>query len=361
MLSFKQYIVEKEIAVYAFDLENLWEMKLTDIPVNVETKSQPNRDNTPSSGIPTPKQKGGNVWQKLRKGASSYFDAPLEEQHRLRKEAETHFGRKLLGTEASNPKLAKSGDVVPEYNTKALSLAPSTMSGIDVCPAATKECKAACLGKSAGRASMAPVKSARVKKTHEMFDKPHLFYAKIDKELDDAKRTDKRNGKKTAVRLNVLSDIAHEHVAPQLFKKHSDVQFYDYTKIAGRTRHARKPDNYHLTLSSTGLNHSDSNWKDVRKHLDNGGVASMVFNVPSRGNNPLPTHVHDEETGKRYRVVDGDEHDHRHLDHTISGVAKGEGVIAGLRVKGGAPNAARAGNFATRVENGIAVARKGQN
>lgn len=359
MFRFKQYIVEKEIAIYAFDLENLWEMKLTDIPVNVETKPQPNRDNTPSTGIPTPKQTGGNVWQKLRKGASQYFDASPEEQHRLRNEAEKFFGRKLLGTEASNPKLAKSGEAVPEYNTKALSLAPSTMSGIDVCPAASKECKAACLGKSAGRARA--VAKNRIKKTHELFDKPHLFYAKIDKEIEAAKKADKKNGKKTAVRLNVVSDIAHEHIAPQLFKKHSDVQFYDYTKIAGRTRHPKMPSNYHLTLSSTGLNHPDSNWKDVRKHLDNGGVASMVFNVPSGSKQPLPTHVHDEETGKRYRVIDGDEHDHRHLDHRISGIAKGEGVIAGLRIKGGAPNAARAGNFATRVENGIAIARKGQN
>jgi len=90
----------------------------------------------------------------------------------------------------------------------------------------------------------------------------------------------------------------------------------------------------------------------------------MAFNIPSRGKaskTPLPSHVHDEETGKKYRVIDGDEHDHRHLDKKIHGIGKHEGVIAGLKFKGGGPNIERAGKFAVDHEGGVAVARKGQN
>lgn len=361
VLKFKEYFIEQEIAEYAFDFENFEMLSeaLGDIPVKIE--------HGPKTGVPAPENKdsGGNHWRRVREGAHKYFNASSEEQKSMRDEAHKVLGHKpLLGDEASNPKLAKSGEKIPEYRTKALSLAPSTMSGIDVCPAASKECKAACLGSSAGRGTMKNVRAARIERTNKMFTHPHLFYAKVDDEIEQAKKSAKKSGQKLAVRLNVISDVPHEHLAPHLFKKHEDVSFYDYTKIAGRTQHKNKPSNYHLTLSSTGINHQDSNWKQVRRHLDSGGVASMAFNIPSRGkasSTPLPTHVHDEETGKRYRVVDGDEHDHRHLDKKIHGIGENEGVIAGLKFKGGGPNIARAGNFAVKHEGGIAVARKGEN
>lgn len=374
MLRLREYVVEKEILEYAFDFEEfealdeetLDERKLTDIPVKVEGPTEKgDRSATPAHGVPKPEHKGGNKWQKVRAGAHKYFNASPEEQHAMRKEAHKVLGKnKLLGDEASNPKLAKSGEKIPKYRTKGLSLAPSTMSGIDVCPNASKECKAACLGSSAGRGVMKNVRAGRIAKTHKYFDHPHLFHAKLDHEIETAKNSAHKNGQKLAVRLNVLSDIPHEHIAPQIFKKHHDVSFYDYTKIHGRAGHKKQPSNYHLTLSSTGINHKDSNWNHVRKHLDKGGVAAMAFNIPSRGKasaTPLPTHVHDEHTGKKYRVIDGDEHDHRHLDKKIHGISKHEGVIAGLKFKGGGPNIERAGKFAVDHEGGVAVARKGQN
>jgi hypothetical protein len=113
------------------------------------------------------------------------------------------------------------------------------------------------------------------------------------------------------------------------------------------------PKNYHVTLSSTGI-HKESNWKHVRNHLDNGGVAAMVFAIPaSRGKKKggdLPTLVHDEKTGKTYRVIDGDIHDHRHLDHVYNDAKPGEGLIAGLRIKGGKKMLEKAGNFADKVQ-----------
>lgn len=371
MLRFKEHLIEKEIAEYAFDFEQfealgqLDEMKLTDIPVKVEhPKVAGNREGTPSSGVPAAKQKGGNHWQKVRAGATSYFSKSPEEQHAVHKEAEKKLGKtSLLGNEKSNPKLKKSGQTIPEYRTKGLTLSPSTHSGIDVCPAASKECKASCLGSEAGRAKMS--QKARIKRTHKLFDHPEHFYAKLDHEITKAKESAHKAGQKLAVRLNVASDIPHEHLARGLFDKHKDVHFYDYTKIHGRVGHKNKPDNYHLTLSSTGINHKDSNWKHVRKHLDNGGVAAMAFHINAKSHEgkatPLPTHVHDEETGKKYRVIDGDEHDHRHLDKEYHNIPKHEGVIAGLKFKGGEGNMEKAGNFAVKHEGGVAVARKGQN
>lgn len=254
-----------------------------------------------------------------------------------------------MADEASNPKLAKSGKEIPAYRTKGLSLAPSRMSGINVCPASTTECEAACLG-TVGRGRMSNVETARIAKTRFMAASPLHFYALLDREITNSKNTAKRNDQKLAVRLNVLSDIPHEHIAPELFRNHSDVSFYDYTKIAGRTGHKNLPKNYHLTLSSAGVNHEESNWNAVKNHLDNGGVASMVFKVSGK-NSVLPTHVIDSKTGVKYQVVDGDVHDHRHLDHVYNEIPSGQGIIAGLRVKGGKPNLAKAGNFAVPVDH----------
>lgn len=81
----------------------------------------------------------------------------------------------------------------------------------------------------------------------------------------------------------------------------------------------------------------------------------MVFAV-GKGK-PLPTHVHDEATGVTHRVVDGDESDHRHMDHENNGIPHGTGVIAGLRMKGGKKMLAAAGDFAVKVPHGQTVAR----
>lgn len=365
MLRFKEHLVENEINKFSLTLDefvSLGEMRLTDIPVRVEGPKAI-RASTPSTGVPTPKEKGGNHWQKLRVGAASYFSKSPEEQKRLQEKSHNVLGKtSLLGDEASNPKLAKSGKKMPEFRTKGLTLAPSTRSGIDVCPNASSECKAACLGSEAGHGRMGLVRDARAKRTHKLFDHPEHFYAKLDHEISSAKETAHKAGQKLAVRLNVASDIPHEHLARGLFDKHKDVQFYDYTKIVGRAHHKNKPENYHLTLSSTGLNHGESNWKHVRKHLDKGGVAAMAFNVNSLSKSgkatELPTHVHDEETGKKYRIIDGDEHDHRHLDKSYHNIPENEGVIAGLKFKGGQNNINKAGNFAVKYDGKVAVSKK---
>jgi len=297
-------------------------------------------------------------WGTVKQGFDQVKDP--KQRKAVAKEGRKKRKSKLLGAEGSNPKIAKESESVPEFATKGLSLTPSDESGrINTCSCATKECRAACLNK-AGRGAMTFTQKARLAKTDFMLDNPHHFMGMLHDEIDAHEKSATKKGKRAAVRLNVVSDIPYEKLHPEVFEQHPNVQFYDYTKIHGRLMNPdgspkQLPKNYHVTLSSTGV-HKESNWKHVRKHLDNGGVAAMVFAVPaSRGKKKggdLPTHVHDEKTGKTYRVIDGDIHDHRHLDHVYNDAKPGEGLIAGLRIKGGKKMLEKAGDFAVKVQPG---------
>ena len=117
-----------------------------------------------------------------------------------------------------------------------------------------------------------------------------------------------------------LRDMAHA-LADAL----PGVQFYDYTKMG------YKPvaSNHHYTHSSTGLSQEDvdnphTNWNKMRRFLDEGQNVAMVF---TNSEKKIPDFVHDEETGKKYNVVDGRTHDFRPLDMQPEGA---DGVIVGL-------------------------------
>jgi hypothetical protein len=266
--------------------------------------------------------------------------------------------RRLFGAEGSNPKLAKESETIPEYKTIGLSLSPSNESGrVNTCACATEECRAACLNK-AGRGAMSSVQKARLERTDMLLDKPSEFMTVVHHEIDAHERAATKQGKKAAVRLNVVSDIPHEKLHPEVFSEHPNTQFYDYTKIAGRVLNPdgskkQLPANYHLTLSSTGIEGAESNWHHARQHLDNGGTVAMVFAArggrKGKAGDALPSHVMDEKTGKKYTVIDADTHDHRHLDKKYHGIPENEGLIAGLRIKGGMPMLKRAGNFAVKM------------
>ena len=91
--------------------------------------------------------------------------------------------------------------------------------------------------------------------------------------------------------------------------------------------------NHHYTYSSTGLHQPErdaenpfTNWHKMRERLDQGDNVAMAF---AHGkSDAFPEYVHDAETGKRYRVVSGDEHDFRPLDIVPEGQA---GVIVALK------------------------------
>ena len=240
-----------------------------------------------------------------------------------------------MGYEGQEPILMPDGRGV---ETVGLPLSPAAKAGkFKVCPN-SKSCEDVCLGKTSGNygASYAVnwprINSAR--KTNAMLHDPEAFAVRLHDEITQAKMQAGMEGNKLAVRLNTLSDLDPK-VHEALIKSHPDVDFYDYTKMA------YKPiaPNHHYTYSSTGLtqppgyngieegegvHNPHQNWRKMRNHLDNGSNVAMVFSHPDH----LPHEVHDEETGRRYRVVDGTTHDYRPLDAQPPG---SPGVVVGLR------------------------------
>ena len=220
--------------------------------------------------------------------------------------------------------------------TTGLALAPAYQEGkFTTCPNAAS-CKQECLGKFSGGYFYAgggkdpdALKGPRlnsVRKTQAMLREPEAFAVRLHDEIEAAKRAATMNNNMLGVRLNVLSDI-NPRVHKAIINAHPDVAFYDYTK---NNSNPIAP-NHHYTYSSTGVSDDDvqnphSNWKQMRKRLDTGSNVAMAFSHKAH----LPETVHDEETGKKYRVVNGDSHDFRPLDIQPRGEP---GVIVGLRNK----------------------------
>jgi hypothetical protein len=255
-------------------------------------------------------------------------------------------GVPLLG---KNAKLMKSetgyGDEEPVklddgrgIETAGLALAPAYQEGkFSTCPNSAS-CKDECLGKTSGNyfkvgggQDLTAFKGPRLnslKKTIAMMREPEAFAVKLYDEIAAAKREAARNGNHLGVRLNVLSDINPlVHKSP--IEAHPDVSFYDYTKNNSNP----VAQNHHYTYSSTGVsnpeigvNNKHTNWKQMRRRLDQGDNVAMAFSDRTH----LPEVVHDEETGKRYKVVNGDKHDFRPLDMQPEGA---DGVIVGLKNK----------------------------
>ena len=193
------------------------------------------------------------------------------------------------------------------YKTYILHLAPSLISGYQTCPKASAGCAAACLNK-AGMGVYSTVQQARINRTKLFFQDRPNFMAQLAKEIKSAKKSAAKAGLKLLVRLNGTSDIAWEKIRVgdyrNLFEMYPDVQFYDYTKIVGRT----VPENYHLTFSK-----SESNDADVSVAIRSGLNVAVVFDK-------LP------ETYLGRPVVSGDDSDIRVNDP--------RGVVVGLKAKG---------------------------
>lgn len=208
----------------------------------------------------------------------------------------------------NNAKLVKGEKL--GYLTLGLSLAPHTMSGVNLCPHASKGCAAACLF-SAGMGRFENVAAARIAKAKFFNEKQFDFLAQLEKEIAAGVKQAAKLGKKLAIRLNVLSDVAWERLG--IIQKFPDVQFYDYTKNSFRALQfaaGTLPANYHLTFSR-----SESNQLAVEKVSAAGVNVAVVF----AGKTLPATYL-----GKK--VVSGDESDLRFLDE--------KNVIVGLSSKG---------------------------
>ncbi|MCP4902330.1 MAG: hypothetical protein GY906_35635 [bacterium] len=224
------------------------------------------------------------------------------------------YGRKptrFLSWPGDNLKLAKgSGRPV-----MGLALAPADSSGDwNACRWSTASCRAACLGRTAGRYAFNGPRSPRIAteaRTTFLGEYPREALALIVGEID---RGIERYGP-IAVRLNVISDLRWEVITPDLFARWGDrVRFYDYTKAPADAR-ASAPLTYALTASVTERDDAD----DIGAKVGAYDRAAIVF-ATKRGE-ALP----DAYLG--IPVIDGDADDRRYRD---------SGVIIGLRAKGGA-------------------------
>jgi len=216
----------------------------------------------------------------------------------------------------SSAKIAKTNKGTG-YLTAVLFLAPHKESGcMNTCPYADG-CEATCLNTS-GRLKFDSARAARVRRTEWFKNDRAGFVAQLHKDITVLERKGKRLGKPVAVRLNGLSDLRWERIAPDLFTEHPDVQFYDYTKGLVRYQEWRRtsvfPKNYHLTFSA-----SPSSSRHLSAILRWGGTVAMVFHDVPPGLEMEHGHV---------PVIDGDTHDARWLDP--------KGVIVGLKAKGAA-------------------------
>jgi len=219
----------------------------------------------------------------------------------------SYRSKQLLST---NAKLSKS---VEGWMILGLQLAPSTISGRNVCPNASAGCAAACLF-TAGRGAMSNVMQGRINKTKWFFNHRASFMAQLHAEIAMAEFQAGYEGRKLAIRLNTISDISWEkqmHLGKNLMEHFPAVQFYDYTKNPQRALSyglGNMPANYQLTFSR-----SEENEEQAKIVLANGGNVAVVF-----GEMP--------ESWEGKPVISGDESDARFLDP--------RGVVIGLKAKG---------------------------
>jgi hypothetical protein len=289
----------------------------------------------------------------IAKGAKEDYSQSLAEKRLLSNMAQTKAPEgktktiQLLTPESANVKTAKNANVGGHYS-EMLSLAPANLAGRgNVCPGLSAGCKASCLN-TAGMGGMVSeknpvnvVQESRIKKTRHLFDDPHDFFNQLDRNIDAVKKKATKNGLKPVIRLNGTSDLAWENFRPpgwqgmNVFEKHPDVQFHDYTARPERVRSNKHP-NYHLTFSLKEDNH------DIAKRLlAEGHNVAVPFGFKTAMatkeekekqdysiTRPLPP------TYWGHKVLDGEKHDLRFLD--LKGDSANGGYIVGLRAKGDA-------------------------
>lgn len=219
--------------------------------------------------------------------------------------------------------------------TGIMYFAPHSLSGFQVCPKASPECKAACLY-TAGRGVYNAVQQGRLNKTKWFFSERDTFMAKLVENIASLEKRAKKNKMVPAVRLNGTSDIAWEKIScvrdgkvyASVIDAFPNVQFYDYTKIIGRKRALQLP-NYHLTFSL-----SEENDSDAVLALQQGYNVAVVIKSKRKAEKPA--------TWGGYPTVDGDVTDIRFRD------PKGGHVVL-LRAKGKAEKM-QDGGFIRKVD-----------
>ena len=201
--------------------------------------------------------------------------------------------------------------------TGILYLAPSDISGYQVCPMAKKaSCEIGCLF-SAGRGIMTPVRDARINKTVRFFEDRQNFMLDIIFSIQALRRKAAKLGMIPMVRLNGTSDVLWENIPfvfegkdyNNLMELFPTTQFYDYTKLPTR----KTPLNYDLTFSYSGVEGYQS---IVKKAIKRGMRMAVVFRDVMK----IPSNF------MGMAVVSGDNSDVRPYDE--------QGVVTALYAKG---------------------------
>jgi hypothetical protein len=229
-----------------------------------------------------------------------------------RANAKKETGLSYLGGVSTSTKIAKN--IEKNVLTYVVYLAPANLSGYNVCPMATAECKEACLHAS-GRAildqNIGTIPAARIAKTKLFFENREYYMQWLIAEIKAHHKAAQAKGMDFSVRLNGTSDISPEimkYKNRNILQELPYIQFYDYTKVANRFDLTTKYPNYDLTFSFSG-----NNWAQCETALKNNVRVAVVFG------GELPAKY------KGYDVVNADKTDLRYLDEND--------VICGLKFK----------------------------
>ncbi len=220
--------------------------------------------------------------------------------------------KNLLSKGITNAKTVKN-----DIETFILYLAPHKQNakGVNICPAASNGCIAACLY-SAGRGKFSNVQQSRINKTNFYISNKSLFIKKLATEILREYTKAKKKGIKIAFRLNGTSDLDFVY----LLQKYAGLDistlkdvatFYDYTKLIGKIKKYLNHPNYFVTFSRSEINESVA-----IAVLNMGGNVAAVFS------NNLPNFW------RGYKVIDGDKSDLEMIYNT--------NVVLGLKAKGDA-------------------------
>tara|TARA_R100000808_G_scaffold3367_1_gene12070 strand:+ start:16106 stop:16945 length:840 start_codon:yes stop_codon:yes gene_type:complete len=212
-----------------------------------------------------------------------------------------------LLTERNHKLLKKDAEL--GYIVAGLSLLPNVevnkytdLISADTCPMSTPGCRESCCN-TTGRGIYEKSQLARARRTIMFYTEREAFLYLLREDLCRLKERASRRRLLAACRLNIYSDILWE-LYPIIYE-FTEIQFYDYTKILDRVivdgRKSEMPPNYYLTFSR-----SEDNIEECHKALDSGTNVACVFK------DTKPT------SWMGHEVIDGDEHDQRFLDPSVS-------------------------------------------
>lgn len=158
---------------------------------------------------------------------------------------------------------------------------PGLTGKFTLCAGSSQDCRDSCLVFAGQNASERYNTYRKVAQTMALLNEPAAFLRMLVESIEMWMRElgAQCGCLRPFVRLNVLSDVPWELVAPWLFEHFEGasvgtsgdpLMFYDYTKVAGR----RTPKNYDLTFSVSG---TDANRAWAKDEIERGRRIAVVF------------------------------------------------------------------------------------